>query len=399
MAPGDVDEPLDDLLAVDRARRVVGVDDDQRVGVLGDLGLDVGEVGVPAVLLVAAVVHRLAAGERDRAGPQRVVRGRHQDLVAVVEEGLEDHRDELGDAVADEDVLDADVAQPARLVVVHHRGAGGVDALGVAVALRLRQVVDHVGEDRLGRLEAEGCGVADVELEDPVPLRLEAVCLEQDRPPDVVADSTQLLALDDGAHEGHPLRPRCGLAWGLRAWTTPGSSATAPRTQEAPMSRRTVPITVDHLAEVDEPCRSCLFWELDAVSRARLDHDERVAEKQQWLSTVLREWGSCGRAVLVDGRVAGHAIYVPAAFVPGQAALPTAPVSPDAVRADHRARGALGARRRAGPDAGAGDGARPGDPGAGGGGGLRGHPRAGGRLRDAGGVPRAGWASGPSGRT
>ncbi|WP_457205565.1 GNAT family N-acetyltransferase [Nocardioides sp. P5_C9_2] len=97
------------------------------------------------------------------------------------------------------------------------------------------------------------------------------------------------------------------------------------------MSRRTAPITVDHLAEVGEPCRSCLFWELDAVSRARLDHDERVAEKQRWLSEVLREWGSAGRVVLVDGRVAGHAIYVPAAFVPGQAALPTAPVSPDAV--------------------------------------------------------------------
>ncbi len=97
------------------------------------------------------------------------------------------------------------------------------------------------------------------------------------------------------------------------------------------MTRRTVPITVDHLAELGEPCRSCLFWELDAVNRARLDHDERVAEKQQWLSTVLREWGSCGRVVLVDGRVAGHAIYVPAAFVPGQAALPTAPVSADAV--------------------------------------------------------------------
>jgi hypothetical protein len=97
------------------------------------------------------------------------------------------------------------------------------------------------------------------------------------------------------------------------------------------MSRRTAPITVDHLAEVGEPCRSCLFWELDAVSRARLDHDERVAEKQRWLSEVLREWGSAGRVVLVDGRVAGMAIYVPAAFVPGQAALPTAPVSPDAV--------------------------------------------------------------------
>ena len=73
VAARDVDEALDDLLAVHRPGRVVGVDDHERVGVLGDLGLDVGEVGVPAVLLVAAVVHRDAAGERHRTGPQRVV--------------------------------------------------------------------------------------------------------------------------------------------------------------------------------------------------------------------------------------------------------------------------------------------------------------------------------------
>ena len=97
------------------------------------------------------------------------------------------------------------------------------------------------------------------------------------------------------------------------------------------MTRRTVPITVDHLAEVGEPCRSCLFWELDAVSRARLDHDERIAEKEQWLSTVLREWGSCGRVVLVDGRV-GRArdLRSRPPSCPAQAALPTAPVSADA---------------------------------------------------------------------
>ena len=198
--PGDVDESLDGLLAVDRAGRVVGVDDDQGVGVLGDLGLDVGQVGVPVVVLVAAVVDRGAAGEGDRAGPQRVVRRRHEDLVAVVDEGLEHHRDQLGDAVADVDVLDADLAQPVRLVVVHDRGARRPDALRVGVALRLRQVVDHVGDDLLGRLEAEGCGVADVELEDPVALGLEPLGLDQDRPAHVVADSLQLLALSDLAH-------------------------------------------------------------------------------------------------------------------------------------------------------------------------------------------------------
>jgi hypothetical protein len=109
----DVDEPLHDVLAVDGTGRVVGVDDDDRVGPLGDLGLDVLEVGVPAVRLVAAVVDGDASGQRDGAGPQRVVRRRHEDLVAVVDERGEDHRDQLGDAVPDEDVVGDGLGQAA----------------------------------------------------------------------------------------------------------------------------------------------------------------------------------------------------------------------------------------------------------------------------------------------
>jgi predicted N-acetyltransferase YhbS len=103
------------------------------------------------------------------------------------------------------------------------------------------------------------------------------------------------------------------------------------REQEAGMSRRTVPLTVDHVSALREPCRSCLFWELDAVSRARLDDDEAAGEKEAWVSWVLREWGSCGRIAMVDGEPVGHAIYAPAAFVPGVAGIPTAPTSPDAI--------------------------------------------------------------------
>ena len=42
---------------------------------------------------------------------------------------------------------------------------------------------------------------------------------------------------------------------------------------------------------------------------------------------MLREWGSCGRVVLVDDVPVGYAVYAPDAFVPGAAAFPTAPVS------------------------------------------------------------------------
>ena len=95
------------------------------------------------------------------------------------------------------------------------------------------------------------------------------------------------------------------------------------------MSRKVVRLTLDHLEAFDGPCRSCLFWERDPVRRERIA--DPAAEKDAWVSEVLREWGSCGRVVLVDGVPVGYLVYAPEAFVPGAAAFPTAPVSPDAV--------------------------------------------------------------------
>jgi GNAT superfamily N-acetyltransferase len=98
------------------------------------------------------------------------------------------------------------------------------------------------------------------------------------------------------------------------------------------VSRKTVRLTLDNLADLPTPCRSCLFWELDPVRRERVCVEDRDTEKEVWLSHVLREWGSCGRLAMVDDEAVGYAIYAPAAFVPGASAFPTAPISPDAVQ-------------------------------------------------------------------
>jgi ribosomal protein S18 acetylase RimI-like enzyme len=95
------------------------------------------------------------------------------------------------------------------------------------------------------------------------------------------------------------------------------------------MSRTAVRLTLDHLDALPAPCRQCLFWECDAVRRDRVE--EPVLEKQAWVSEVLREWGSCGRVALVDDELVGYVLYAPGGFVPGAAAFPTSPVSPDAV--------------------------------------------------------------------
>jgi GNAT superfamily N-acetyltransferase len=97
------------------------------------------------------------------------------------------------------------------------------------------------------------------------------------------------------------------------------------------MPRKVVRLTLDHLAELSEVSRECLFWELDPVRRRRVAPEEAAAEKEAWLSAVLREWGSCGRVVVVDGSPVGHATYAPARYFPGAATLPTAPISPDAI--------------------------------------------------------------------
>ena len=96
--------------------------------------------------------------------------------------------------------------------------------------------------------------------------------------------------------------------------------------------RRLAPLTRDSLDELPSPCRSCTRWELDAVHRARVEAEGGGADaKATWLTSTLLDWGSCGQVVRVDGAIAGYALYAPPAYLPGLAAYPTAPVSPDAV--------------------------------------------------------------------
>jgi hypothetical protein len=98
------------------------------------------------------------------------------------------------------------------------------------------------------------------------------------------------------------------------------------------VSRRLASITLDNLDDLTPRCRRCVFWEVDPVSQARaLEDGDPALEKEAWLSSVLLEWGSCGKIVYVDGVAAGHMMYAPPLYVPRSAAFPTSPVSADAV--------------------------------------------------------------------
>lgn len=98
------------------------------------------------------------------------------------------------------------------------------------------------------------------------------------------------------------------------------------------MCRRVLGITLDNLDELPSQCRQCVFWELAPHVRDQAeDFGQTEVEKEAWISSVLLEWGSCGRLVRMRDVPAGYALYAPPAAVPRCAAFPTAPVNADAV--------------------------------------------------------------------
>ena len=200
MLTGDLDDLPQQVVRVEGPGGVVGVDDDDGAGRRGDLGADIVEIRQPARPLVTQIVAGGAPGQGHGGGPQGVIRGRHQHLVAIVQQGLHGHHDQLRDAVADVDVAHLDAVDMLFLGVVHHRLAGGEEALGISVATGVGQVEDDVLDDLLRGLEAEGAGIADVELDDVMALLLHLAGAGHDRAADVVADIGHLGGFEDGLH-------------------------------------------------------------------------------------------------------------------------------------------------------------------------------------------------------
>ncbi|TCP57431.1 acetyltransferase (GNAT) family protein [Tamaricihabitans halophyticus] len=98
------------------------------------------------------------------------------------------------------------------------------------------------------------------------------------------------------------------------------------------MSRRVVGITLDNLEELPRHCRQCVYWELAPHLKTEAEeYGETELEKEAWVSSVLLEWGSCGRIVYSESLPVGFVLFAPPNVVPRSAAFPTSPVSPDAV--------------------------------------------------------------------
>jgi GNAT superfamily N-acetyltransferase len=96
------------------------------------------------------------------------------------------------------------------------------------------------------------------------------------------------------------------------------------------VTRRTVDVTLDNLASAPTEVLEALFWEfaVDAAVEPRF-------EKEEWFSSTLLEWGSCGKLLLDIAKDPEQAVafaqYAPASLFPRVATFPSGKVSSDAV--------------------------------------------------------------------
>lgn len=79
-------------------------------------------------------------------------------------------------------------------------------------------------------------------------------------------------------------------------------------------ARRARPLTGELLEDFPSPCRSCLFWERGEPPPFALvpaDDQAALVRKQAWVSTRLQEGHAPGRAVQVEGMLAGWVLFAP----------------------------------------------------------------------------------------
>jgi electron transfer flavoprotein beta subunit len=211
---GEARELLEHGPRIHRARGIVGIDDHDRAGARGDQRGNLVRIRMEALLRTTRVMHGLAAVQRHRRGPQWIIRRGHQHFIAAVQQRAQHEVDQFADPVAHEHRVRAHGLDAALLLLQHDRFARGEDALRVAVALRLRHVLDHRQAQDLRGAEAERARIADVQGDDLVALTLQLQRAAGERATDLVAHVVRAFAGPDPGFAFHRTSRGCQVAGG-----------------------------------------------------------------------------------------------------------------------------------------------------------------------------------------
>jgi GNAT superfamily N-acetyltransferase len=94
-----------------------------------------------------------------------------------------------------------------------------------------------------------------------------------------------------------------------------------------PMSPRTLDVDVEAFQRIPPECQTALFWELPSSAVV----EDAGFQKEEWFSSTLLEWGTCGKLLIEDERAIGFAQYAPATLFARLLEFSTGSASDDAV--------------------------------------------------------------------
>ncbi|MBI4743906.1 MAG: GNAT family N-acetyltransferase [Actinobacteria bacterium] len=82
------------------------------------------------------------------------------------------------------------------------------------------------------------------------------------------------------------------------------------------MARRIVPMTMGNLKDIPQKCSGCLYWESGEKAKMGAGGKRQAILKEEWFSTTLMEWGTCGRIFYQDNEVLAYTQYAPPLYFP-----------------------------------------------------------------------------------
>ncbi len=97
------------------------------------------------------------------------------------------------------------------------------------------------------------------------------------------------------------------------------------------MARRIRSLTPQRVADLPDSCGCCGFWESSGAFGPGCGAPCDPALVREWVASVQREWGDCGRLAYVDGEAIGFAKYAPPRYFPQVQRMPAGLPSDDAV--------------------------------------------------------------------
>ncbi len=163
--PGDIGDRLQGLVGIYGACRVVGIDDEYRLGLIGDFFADVLYIRVPVVRRIAAVEDGLSAGKIRVVAPQAVAGGGKENFFARADQRFHDHGGGFRYTIADKDVIGQYSLQASADMVSADDVPGILHAAYIAVRHRFVDMERQRLPDGIRQTETKPAGVPRIELQ------------------------------------------------------------------------------------------------------------------------------------------------------------------------------------------------------------------------------------------